>query len=245
MVKEIKKAKDNLKHYLYQETFDKINVEKCVFQLLRECIKEREYEVQVGAYQFNLLPQDLSVTYETEGTVITFSNEDIYYETTRVVENRYFVISREEKDEYSIDTAVIKVSGIVTNVDGDCEENYQFELFTEKEDDLKNYITLNNVVNFHYAGLDMETPYSVIVSREVKRNTYRVDVFDFFKPNQVFPVIYDCIANKYVKEKQMRKIFKPNDYSILLPMNEEKKDIVYFLYLTMMDFYKQYMSNKM
>lgn len=245
MNQSIETIKQEFKNCLYKnnienDELDKINVQKCLFELLRECIKEREYIVEVGAYLLNIEPSQLSVKYETDETIVEISNEDVYYETTRELEVRYFAL--EDKETYSIDAPVIEVTGMITNVDGVMEESYELELLTEKEDDIKNYL---NVLSdgFVYSDLEMSSPYNVILARQIRKDTPRFDVFELFKLNRVVPVVYDYVNNSYKKD-EIRKEFHPNNYSNYLPNLSDKKDLVSFLYSSIIEFYSEYLNNQ-
>lgn len=245
MTQEIENKIGNLKNCLYNasqeiNTFDRVAMQKYLFELLRECIKEREYTIEVGAYVFNVEPSHLSVKYETDETIVEISNEDVYFETTRELEVRYFAL--EDKETYSIDVPVIEVTGMITNVNGVMEESYELELLTEKEEDIKNYLdTLSG--GFVYSDPSVSSSYNVIISRQIKRDTPRFDVYDLFKLKSVVPVMYDYVNDCYKKE-ELRHIFHPNNYSNYLPSLNDKKDLVSFLYSSIIAFYSEYINNQ-
>ena len=121
-----------LHQLLYSDTkVDELLLKKQLYLLLKECIKEREYEIQIGSYEFNITPQNLSVKYITDNTTVEVSNDDVYYESTRDTETRFFCISQVHKSEFLMDTPLIRVTGTVSNIDGICEEHYLFELYTD------------------------------------------------------------------------------------------------------------------
>lgn len=243
---------NNLKKNLYSDNeeivnIDKISLQKNLFELIRECIKEREYIVDIGSYEINVTPADLSVKYETEETIIEISNEDVYYESTREVDCRYFVITNDQNSEYPLSNKAIRVTGIVTNIDGVCEEHYEFELLTDEVDDIKNYLTLSNfnVSGASYSSEEISTNYSAIIKKEIKRNDKRTDVIDFFLPNRVVPVFYDYKNQKYIREASERKVYSPSDYSILLPTLDSKKNLVNYLYSSIVEYYTEYINNNL
>lgn len=243
---------NNLKNNLYSDSeelvnIDKISMQKNLFELIRECIKEREYIVDIGSYEINVTPSDLSVKYETDETTIEISNEDVYYESTREVDCRYFVVSNELNNEYPLSNKAIRVTGIITNIDGICEEHYEFELLSDEEDNIKNYLTLSNfnVSGASYSAEDISNNYSVIIKKEIKRTDKRTDVIDFFLPNKVIPVIYDYKEEKYIREESDRRIYNPGDYSILLPTLDDKKNIINYLYSSIVEYYTEYINNNL
>lgn len=250
MTEEMKRKISVLKTNLYKESeeidnIDKISLQKNLFELLRECIKNRIYTVEIGSYQININPEELSVKYETDDTVIEISNEDVYYETTRELESRYFVISNTIQDEYPIDTKSVNVTGIVTNIDGDCEVHYELELLTNDEDHIRKYITLSNfnISGSQYSSEEVTDEYSVIIKKGINKTDKRIDAIDFFLPNNAIPVIYDLKENKYIRDTNERKIYNPSDYSIFLPTLEEKKNIVNYIYSSIVEFYTEYINN--
>ncbi len=251
MTAELNSRIKNLKLVLYKENeeianIDRISIQKNLFSLIRECIKEREYIVEIGSYEINVSPSNLYVKYENDETVIEISSDDVYYETSRETECRYFIISNEYKKEYPRNTSVIKVTGLVTNVDGDSTEFYEFELITDKEDNIKNYLTLSN---FNVSGAiyssESNSNYSAIIKKEVDRNSQRTDVIDFFLPNAVIPVTYNLQEDKYIREDNKRRIYNPNDYRILIPNIDDKKNIVNFIYSSIVEYYTEYINNNL
>lgn len=248
---ELKKKINNLKKNLYQnnselDNIDKISLQKSLFELVRECIKEREYEIEVGSYTIDVTPADLSVRYETEESVVEISNADVYYETTREVESRFFVVTNEPYEEYPSNSKVISVTGIVTNIDGDIEEHYEFELLNNQNDDIRNYLTLSNfnVSGAVYSGEEVASPNSVIIKKAINKLDTRTDVIDFFIPNKVVPVTYTIENDKYIREAN-RRVFNPSDYSLLVPTLEEKKKLVNFIYSSIVEYYTEYINNNL
>lgn len=244
---EIETKITNLKKCLYKDNsenneIDKLNTQKNLFELLRECIKEKEYIAEVGSYTLNVNPTNLSVKYETDETIIEISNEDVYYETTRELELRYFALN--DQLEYSNDIPVIEVTGLVTNIDGMMEESYQIQLLTDNDDNIKNYLNLSKVNEFRYTDQELETPFSVILSRSIRKDAPRLDVLDLFKEYKVVPIKYDYINDKFIKEDPARRIFTPNDYSVYLPTLEDKKALVSFIYNCIIEFYTEYINNQ-
>lgn len=241
---ELEKHALNLEKSLYQNNqeityFNKIDVQKNLFSLIRECIKEKNYIVNVGSYEFNINPACLSVKCENDETVIEISNEDVYYETTRETEARFFVISDEEKEIYPSDSKVIKVTGIVTNIDGMCDEHYQFELFNDEEHNIKDYLTL--IDGAEYQAEDIATPSSVIIRREIFPSSPRTDVMNFISDSKVIPVTYNLYDDNYVKDNNER-VYNPNNYSLLLPSLDSQKNNVSFLYNSIVEYYTEYIT---
>ncbi len=242
-MKELEKNIIKLEKSLYHNNqeitdFNKIDVQKNLFSLIRECIKEKNYIVNVGSYEFNINPSNLSVKYENDETVVEISSEDVYYETTRETEARFFVIADEDKEIYPSDSKVIKVTGIVTNIDGMCDEHYQFELFND-DNNIKNYLSL--IDGAEYQAKDIETNSSVIIRKEIFISNPRTDVTNFFSNSNIIPVTYNLYEDNYVKNI-VEKEYIPNNYSLLIPTLDKEKSNVSFLYNSIVDYYTEYLN---
>lgn len=234
--------KFELHRLLYSnEEIDELVLKKNLYLLLKESIKERNYEITIGSYEFNITPQDLSVKYVTDNTTVEVSNEDVYYETTRDTETRFFCISQVKKSEFLMDVPLIRVTGSVTNIADICEEHYLFELYTDDENDsIRNYLNLPSDTKISELNLDSQR--ATMVHRKVKREDPRTDVIDLLTPNKVIPVFLDTIVEKY-KALPDRKEYNPNNYTELLPTLEDKKKTIRFIYGAIVDFYSEYLNN--
>ncbi len=244
MTEEMNNRVLELKKYLYPNDeikydIDKVEVKKALYKLLRQCLKERKYIIPIESYIIDVTPKNLSVKYETEHTMVEVSNEDVYYETIRDIETRFFCITQIKRDEFQIDNAVIRTTGIVTNISGTCEEHFSFELYSPLEDNIKNYLNIPSNVEI----VEQPTPddYLATVKKQININDPRTDVIDYLNKNKVVPVYYDETVEKY-KAQVDRRAYTPNNYSLLLPRVEEIKSIVSFLYSTMVEFYTEYMN---
>lgn len=241
MLEDIKKE---LHRQLYlenteTESIDELALKKQLYLLLRECLKEQEYEVTIGSYHLNITPKNLSVKYESDQTIVEVSNADVYYESIRDTETRFFCISQIKKSEFLMDNPLIRVTGSVLNIDGICEEHYLFELYTDEEDSIKNYIKLPEEAKISEISLDPNK--ATMVTRRIKREDKRTDVIDFFVPDKVIPVFLDTIIEKY-KALPDRKEYDPDDYRNLLPTLDSKKRIANYIYSSIVEFYSEYMN---
>lgn len=241
MLEDIKKE---LHKQLYldnqeNEHIDEISLKKHLYLLIRECLKEKEYEVSIGSYKINITPKNLSVKYENEQTKVEVSNDDVYYKTIRDTETRFFCISQMKKNEYLMDTPLIRVTGSVINIEGISEEHYLFELYTDEEDSIRNY--LNVPADTEIEELNLDPDKAVMLKRRINRKDKRTDVIDFFVNDKVVPVFLDTIIEKY-KTLPDRKEFNPVDYSTLIPTLDSKKKIVSYIYSSIVEFYSEYLK---
>lgn len=245
MSKEIEKITKDLRKYLYtKETeiqdIDKIGLQKGLFSLLRECIKQKEYEVEIGSYRIDVSPENIMVEYENDETSIRISEKDVYYETTRETEVRYFVVGQPENgEEFEPSSPVIRVTGLVTNIDGDCEERYNVELFNIDEN-VMDYIQIP--ANMKLSSNTEPTKYSIILVKPVSIHERRLDAITFFKEGKVIPVTYDSTKDKYERAPLVKE-YTPADYTSLLPTLENRKNIVSFIYSSIVEFYTEYITN--
>lgn len=222
-----------------KDNIDELTLKKNIFRLIRAGLKEKIYEIFIGNYELNIAPKNLSVKYDSEQTIVEVSNDDVYYETTRDLETRFFCISQVKRSEYLMDTPLIRVTGTVTNMDGVCEEHYMFELYTDEEDEISNYISLPSDTKVSEINLDRTR--SMMVYRKININDPRTDVIDFFTPDKVVPVYLDTIVEKY-KAQPDRKEYNPNNYTNLLPSLTDKKRIIRFIYGTIVEYYSEYLK---
>lgn len=243
MTKELDNKIFELKKHLYpnenQKELDKVSLKKALYQVLRESLKSNKYEIKIGDYTINIAPKNLSVVYESVHTTVEVSNEDVYYETIRDLETRFFCISAVKKDEFLNGTPAIKSTGIVTNIDGICEEHIYLELYTDEEDNIRKYLSLPK--EFKVVEQPLTNDYIITVKREINIDSPRTDVIDLLDKNRVVPVYYDSFLDKY-KTQVDRREYNPNNYSILLPSVDDKKIMVSFLYSTMVEFYTEYIN---
>lgn len=235
----LENIKFELHELLYKDEIDELALKKNIYLLLRECIKEKMYEINIGSYELNIQPKTLSVKYNTEQTIVEVSNEDVYFESTRDTETRFFCISEKQKDEYPMDIPLIRVTGSISNITDICEEHYLIELYTDKEDNIKNYLKLPS--NIEISNLNIDSTKAIMVHRRIKRSDNRTDVIDFFDIEKIRPVYLDTILEKYIQLPN-RKEFIPKDYTQLIPTLEDKKKIVRFIYGSIVDFYTEYLN---
>ena len=164
----------------------------------------------------------------------------MYYETIRDIETRFFAISQIKRDEFLIDVPLIRTTGMVTNINGLCEEHFCFELYTDEPDNINNYVYLPP--NVEVIGQVLPNNYELTIKRKININEPRTDVIDYLDKERIVPVYLDTVVEKY-KTQVSRRAYNPNNYSLLLPSIEDKKSILTFIYSSMVEFYQEYMNN--
>ncbi len=221
------------------EKIDKTELKKAVYETLKEVIKLRFYQFNIGCYYFDITPQNLSVIYETPDTRIEVSNFDVHYETTRQTEKRYFVISKEQKDTYPENTQNIEVVGNIIQYDDlITTEQYVFTLNSNvPEDNIRKYLRVPNGCEL-YDDETYENPRSIVIGHDINRNDQRTDVKVFFNSEDIRSVYYD-----YPKHIFKTKAVKLNeDYKKYIPTLNRKKEIVSTIYSNIIDFYNEYQN---
>jgi len=245
---KIEKLTQDLRKYLYATTdeissMDKIAFQKSLYSLMRECIKERDFEIEVGSYIIDINPDDISVTYDNDETLITVTEDYMAYETSRETEVNYYVIKRSslESSEFSPESPVIRITGIVDNIEGLTKESYNIELFNLDEN-VMNYVNIPS--NMQLSPYTEPTKYSIIVTRPITRTEKRFNVYNLLNPEKVIPVVYDDIKDLYLKTSP-EKEYNPADYTQLLPTLDNRKQIVNYIYSLIVEFYTDYIKNNM
>ena len=243
MKKDLELAILELQKCLYPDNnqeIDNISLKRTLYNVLRECLKANRYEIEVGDYTINVNPKNLLVTYESNHTMVEVSNEDVYYETVRDIETRLFCISSLKKDEFLSDNPVIATTGVVSNIDGICEEHISFELVNNIDDSIHNYLNLPSDVKL--VKQPNENDYNATVKRRITPDQERTDIIDLLDKNKVVPVFYDSVIDKY-KTQTDRRTYTPNNYVALLPSLDNLKSTITFLYSSMVEFYTEYLNN--
>ncbi len=240
---KILQASAELKNYLYfnkieDSDIDKVNIQKSLYKLLRECIKNEVYTATVGDYTINIDPHNLSVIYETDSIEIEVSSEDIHYEQTHATPDEYFVISKTEEESYPINQPAIIVTGAIDVYDDIYREYYEISLSEDIEDDIRNYIILSN--NFSYTNDQFDTKYTVVLSRNIKSTTPVFNIYNLFNSKVVKPVTYNQVDDNYLKRTSS---INNKTYEDIVPSLSDKKLITSYLYGLVVDFYTDYINN--
>lgn len=224
-MKELENAINNLEKELYKTTdIDKINdkdLEKPLFELLKNCIKTGNHEVKVGNYKININPRRLLVSYDTIDTFLEISNEDNYTELARSLPVKYYQI-------IGTNNALVVTSEVVT-VDNYITHNFFVELKSE-ELDIKDYVINANAYQDNNA----------IISIDVKKDDKVKDIETYLNMDKVTLVKYIPSTNTFEK---IEKFDNNNDYKELSPDQTVRREILKSLYKYLINFYKSYLEN--
>ncbi|MGN1337175.1 MAG: hypothetical protein ACI4WW_01720 [Candidatus Coprovivens sp.] len=224
-MKELENAINNLEKELYKTTdIDKINdkdLEKPLFELLKNCIKTGNHEVKVGNYKININPRRLLVSYDTIDTFLEISNEDNYTELARSLPVKYYQI-------IGTNNALVVTSEVVT-VDNYITHNFFVELKSE-ELDIKDYVINANAYQDNNA----------FISIDVKKDDKVKDIETYLNMDKLTLVKYIPSTNTFEK---IEKIDNNNDYKELSPDQTVRREILKSLYKYLINFYKSYLEN--
>ncbi len=211
-----------------------------LYNLLRECLVRRQYGLQIGHYSIDLTPQNLGVIYEDDETYLEVSNDDLYQESERFTEARYFVIDN-NKDRQEFDASITKAilsEGTVLNNNGEYQETYHLELITQFEtDEIINYIKPDCGI------VKEESPTSVYITREINRDDHRTDVVDLLAGDNIIPVTYYERENIFIPNKDYYKIYNPNNYHELIPDNSDKMRLAKMIYSCVIEYYTEFIKD--
>lgn len=237
---KIKELKNYINFNKIEESdIDKNKIQKCFFQLMRECIKSGMSTIEVGSYTINIKPEELAVIYDADDTYVEISNKDIHKENLIPMGISYFVINPTEQDEYPITTPAIRATGTISTYDDVYEEIYELVISDDINDDIRNYIILNN--GYTYSESEFSDKYNVTVKRTITDKTPYIDIYDILNKNIIHPVTYIPETENYVK----RTVDTDKSYKNLIPSLNDKQIITSYLYSLIVDFYTEYMNNQM
>lgn len=74
------------------------------------------------------------------------------------------------------------MEGVISTYDNTYEEIYEITISEDIEDNIRNYINLNN--RFEYASNEFDNKYSVIIKRNINRETKYINIYDIFNKNR-------------------------------------------------------------
>ena len=195
MIEELQK----LIYPIPKNPIDKANIEKYLFKIMRTSILEKKYEIEIGPYILNFNPDNLKVFYETEFSKVEMSLQDIYYETSRPIETKYYCLTNEDKDTYSLDIPYYIVEGNIVNINGITEEHFSLELITNNPN--------LNITDSLFTTGDKYVYYDEQQALFIKKDTYIDETYQKYLPNlskekEIVAFIFNTMKDFYNKYKQ-------------------------------------------
>lgn len=202
-------------------------IQKPLYEVLKNCLKNKKYEVQVGNYTINVNPKELLVSYEDESIHLEVSNEANYEEKFIMNPIEYYVINPSSNNVPGI-TPSLSIINEVIELDKELYHNYVIELLNSN-DDINNYVKNVSKIENNLA----------IINKKVTVEDTRINVEDYLQMDKV----------KYAEYKMEQDMFNIVDkkedntnYSNIIPTNNDKKEIATFLYKYLINFYKEYLQ---
>ena len=231
MIEELEISLNNLYNLLKSPSINEKELKKDVYTILRASLKNKQYELSIGEYYLNLNPKDIIIRKDTDDTLIEINNEEIYYETERNTETRFYILTNQTQDEYSIDTPAIQIEGHVMNIINNKRVEYIFKLINSSND-IKNYI-INNKVEL----IDKKT---AILTIDIDNDTPMIDYEDYLDKTKIKKVFLDYQKNKYI----IKEIKEPNNYLVYLPDISKQIVTLKHIYNCIIEFYNEYATKE-
>lgn len=224
---DLELLKNELTAYLIEGKIDEKYLNRKIFELIKNCIKNKVNEIRLGNYFVNLNPSDLKVTYESESTYLEYSNVDIY-EEYEIIDNIQYYIIRNAENDYNEKSPVIKVTNSIIKSSPNYSENLTFELQNAIDDTIVKYLKENDDL-------------------EIENNNFaKVDKYFNPEDNRLNEEKYLDLSRVMLVCKQLDGTYKPTyreekaKYVDILPNLDNNKKIVSQIYNTILNFYKEF-----
>jgi hypothetical protein len=233
MIEELETSLNNIYTILKSQNINETELKKDVYTILRASLKNKKYELSIGEYYFNLTPKDIIIRKDTDDTLIEINNDEIYYETERNTESRFYILTDQNQNEYNIDTPAIQIEGHVMNIINNKRVEYIFKLINSPE----NYNIRNYIINNKIELIDKKT---AILTIDIDNDTPMIDYEDYLDKTKIKKVFLDYQKNKYI----IKDIKEPNNYIIYLPDISKQIVTLKKIYNYVIDFYNEYASKE-
>ena len=201
-------------------------IEKSLFELLKEGLKNKEVIIEVAPYKINLTPQNLEVVYKD---YIKIPNK---VDSSTVVDNISYYLIRPTKERnmlYSSFNPIIRLKNIISIQDNIPRELLNIELLNGDGYDLKDYIEDSlddNVIGNKTTG-----------SFNINEKAERLNFEKYIIMNDLLPVYYDKESDSYLATSE--EIVK-EPYEKVIADIEKNKKIVKVLYDSLVKFFEKY-----
>ena len=234
MIGEILIPLKNIYEILKQDTIDEIQLKKNIYQLIKACIKTKQYEISIGEYQININPEELMIKKELEETLIEINREEIYYETERETDIRFYCITDKKEKEYSLETPTIQVQGHVMNIKNHKKAEYILTVLNNEKLNIRNYIINNNIA--------ISNINTAIIELNIDNKTPIIDLKDYLDYTKVVPVYLDYKNNKYITDIPF---IEPKTYQTYLPNINKEIIKMKKIYNCIIEFYNEYSTKEL
>ena len=206
-------------------------LKKEIYSILREGIKNHQYEISIDNYLLNIDPNDISIKYEIPSTLIEIDSDSVYYELERDLDIEYFCVS-DKKDNYPLSTPTIQVSGHILNINGNNRVDYVLDFLNSNDQRISNYIIRNQ-------NTEVVTDESAVISFDVKDTTPIIDFTNYLDLTKLVPVYLQYKENTYIN-RELNNI--DETYSKYIPDVSKKIVIMKKICNYIIEFYNEYAS---
>lgn len=223
----LKTAISDMEKVLYSNNNKEEILKKNLYTLLKECIKEKEYNVKVGEININFNPSDIRVKLNTQNINIEISDELEYYDTTVYSPIDYYVF--ESKKELPGYVPAISVSSEILNIKEQLFHNIIIKPIT---DDI---VIDSYVINATKIENNIAT-----IKIPVNKDDQIINIENYLEMNNLYHANYLFKEDKYIIEPKQEDLKTYDDYKLDVT---QQRELISTIYKYIIEFYNFYLKN--
>ncbi len=223
----LKTAISDMEKVLYSDNNKEEILKKNLYTLLKECIKEKEYNVKVGEININFNPSNIRVKLNTQNINIEISGELEYYDTTVYSPIDYYVF--ESKKELPGYVPAISVSSEILNIKEQLFHNIIIKPIT---DDI---VIDSYVINATKIENNIAT-----IKIPVNKNDQIINIENYLEMNNLYHANYLFKEDKYIVEPKQADLKTYDDYKLDIT---QQRELISTIYKYIIEFYNFYLKN--
>ncbi len=220
-------AISDMEKVLYSDNNREEILKKNLYTLLKECIKEKEYNVKVGEININFNPSNIRVKLNTQNINIEISSELEYYDTTVYSPIDYYVF--ESKKELPGYVPAISVSSEILNIKEQLFHNIIIKPIT---DDI---VIDSYVINATKIENNIAT-----IKIPVNKNDQIINIENYLEMNNLYHANYLFKEDKYIVEPKQVDLKTYDDYKLDIT---QQRELISTIYKYIIEFYNFYLKN--
>lgn len=220
-------AISDMEKVLYSDNNREEILKKNLYTLLKECIKEKEYNVKVGEININFNPSNIRVKLNTPNINIEISGELEYYDTTVYSPIDYYVF--ESKKELPGYVPAISVSSEILNIKEQLFHNIIIKPIT---DDI---VIDSYVINATKIENNIAT-----IKIPVNKNDQIINIENYLEMNNLYHANYLFKEDKYIVEPKQVDLKTYDDYKLDIT---QQRELISTIYKYIIEFYNFYLKN--
>lgn len=220
-------AISDVEKVLYSDNNGEEILKKNLYTLLKECIKEKEYNVKVGEININFNPSNIRVKLNTPNINIEISGELEYYDTTVYSPIDYYVF--ESKKELPGYVPAISVSSEILNIKEQLFHNIIIKPIT---DDI---VIDSYVINATKIENNIAT-----IKIPVNKNDQIINIENYLEMNNLYHANYLFKEDKYIVEPKQVDLKTYDDYKLDIT---QQRELISTIYKYIIEFYNFYLKN--